>query len=172
MTFPQGKSAEHPSLPQRPQRPTTTKQDRTYTKAPDPDPRVKIFGSWIHNPGVGHGDIAWQVSTSEDRVRLRKFRGPKAVAAFAFRREDLSALEAAIAASQVPGIRARCVRAIPILCPPGFIDVGAAPGAVMIRMRYESAGPLPLHVRIEGANIKILAGAIEFFLNATPKGTP
>jgi hypothetical protein len=166
VTFPQGKPAEHPSLPQRPHKPS-----KIYTKAPDPDPRIKIFGSWVHNPGVGHGDITWQVSVSDDRVRVKKFRGPKAVAAFAFRREDLSALEAAIAASQVPGIRARCIRAIPILYPPGSIDVGAATNAVMIRMRYESAGPLPLHVRIEGANIKILAGAIEFFLNATPKGS-
>ena len=161
MTFPLGRAASHPSLARRPEH---TSNHVRMAVAPRVDPRIRIFGEW---PGAHR--YVWRVSTTSDRLHVRKLCNEKVIGAFRFAHEDVEALESAIVSSKMPG-RTRCIRSIPLKSG-GWIDVGVAPGVVLLRIRFEvgDAGESKghLHARIEGMALVAFAFAVSEFKKAT-----
>jgi hypothetical protein len=156
VTFPLGRAASHSSLPHRPDH-TTKREPPKYT----PHSPAKVYYEWAGR----FPEIVWQVSTTNDRLHVRCLKAGRLRGGFRFEGEHMPTLERAIEETQ---IKARMHNVDSIALKTGDqLDVGARPGAVLLRIRLANGELSGAHVCIEGAALVALALAVSEFNKAT-----
>jgi hypothetical protein len=145
----------HPSLPRRP--------DRTAERV---DSRGRPIQIKVHYARELAPGFVQEISTSNDRLHIRRLRDGARPRAIRFSLEEIEAsgLERAIEVAEGPEGPAATNVGTLVFPFGGRLEVGAAPGRVLLRITFR--GKVTDHSRIEGAGIQALKKAIHYFKTA------
>jgi hypothetical protein len=144
------KSAIHPLCPRRPRRDV-----HSSTKYPPP----KIFSRrQLARPGS-----VQEIQVSHDRLRIAQFRDGKFSGCVLFEQEDVEVLELAVELTKrAPGTKARNAGRAPTR-PVGFVEIGAAPGIILLRRFGHDEDKVIGHVHIRGEEVDAFEKALSEF---------